>query len=75
MIWRVRFDVQGGHVHCRLSCAKRENTTFATCGDFTVRRGEEFSDLLRAMPSAQFLGVEGGSGIMDACNEKEEKFQ
>jgi hypothetical protein len=69
-VWRVRFDVQGGHVHCGLFAAKGPNMTFAKCGDFVVRRGEEFSSLLRTMPGADFIGVEGGSGITAACNDE-----
>jgi hypothetical protein len=69
MIWRVRFDVKGGHVHCELFVAKRRENIFAKCGSFVVQRGEEFSDLLRTMTNTEFIGVEGGSGIMAACND------
>jgi hypothetical protein len=72
MEFRVRFDVQGGHVHCGLFCAKQLNMTFAKCGDFVVRRGEEFASLLRAFSGAQFVGVEGGSGISAAITESDE---
>ena len=68
-IWRIRFNVRGGHVHCGLFAAKGNNMTFAKCGDFTVRRGAEFADLMRAFHQAQFIGVEGGVGVMAACNE------
>jgi hypothetical protein len=42
--------------------------TFAKCGDFYVRRGEEFTSLLRAFSGAEFIG-DGTIGITAACNE------
>ena len=66
MIFRVRFKVAGGHVHCRLFSAKSLNVTFAKCGDFTVTRGDEFRDLLRCFSGAEFVGDEEGSGIVAA---------
>lgn len=65
-ICRVRFSVAGVHVHCRLFCAPRPNTTFAKCGDFTVRRGKEFAALLAAFDGADFLADQEGIGIVTA---------
>ena len=70
MIYRVRFVVLGGHVHCSLFNAKQQNMTFAKCGDFIVRRGEEFASLLRSFSGAEFMGDASG-GISAACNEDE----
>lgn len=56
MIFRVRFEVAGGHVHCALFAAQALNMTFAKCGDFTVRKGLEFRELVIAFGGAQFLG-------------------
>lgn len=66
MIFRVRFEVAGGHVHCALFCAPRPNTTFAKCGDFTVRRGEEFVALMDAMAKIEFVGFYTTSTIQQA---------
>lgn len=44
-VFRIWFEVAGGHVHCRLFCAPRPDHTFAKCGDFVVRKGPEFVDL------------------------------
>lgn len=74
MIWRVKFKVDGSHVKCELFCSHasdpNSHPTFAKCGDFVVRRGEEFASLMRAFSSAQFIGE--GDGIMAACNEDKE---
>lgn len=67
MIWRVRFAIGGGHVHCRLSCAKERNQTFATCGDFVVCKGAEFASLLQAMPGVEFIAADDREGIKEAC--------
>lgn len=69
MTWRVRFEIQGGHVHCHLFCARQVNMTFAKCGDFVVRRGEEFASLVRAFGGADFIGS-GKNGIIEASREE-----
>ena len=72
MIWRIKFSLAPNdmHVHCQLFCAKqqKQSTTYAKCGDFVVRRGEEFASLLRAFSGAEFVG-DGSLGITAACNE------
>lgn len=65
MVWRVRFSIAGGHVHCSLFCATAPNHTFAKCGDFVVRKGDEFSSLVRAF-AADFIGNSEAEGIMEA---------
>lgn len=72
-IWRVRFEVMGSHVLCRLFYASRNGLTMANCGEFRLRRGEEFADLLRAFSGAEFIG-EQGSGITAACNAEEQEW-
>ena len=60
MIFRIRFHrTAGGHVRCRLSIAPGENRTFAMCGEFTVREGEEFAALCQAF-SADFIADDAG---------------
>lgn len=54
MVWRIRFRVHGGHVHCRLFGAPQANRTYAWCGDFTVRK-EEFASLQTAFQGAEFV--------------------
>jgi hypothetical protein len=66
MIFRVRFEIGGHHVHCRLFIAKAENQTFAKCGEFVVRKGDEFRDLLASFKGAQFIG-DDKDGIVEAC--------
>lgn len=53
MIFKIRHEQRGGHIHCRLFAAKATNMTYATCGDFTVRE-EEFEDLQRVMAGVFF---------------------
>lgn len=54
MIWKMRYEKKGGHVHCTLFVAKRLNTTFANCGDLCVRE-EEFEDLRCVMTGIEFV--------------------
>lgn len=69
-IFRVRFAVAGGHVHCRLFAApNRRDPTFAKCGDFTVCRGPEFRDLVTVF-KAEYVSESDESGsIIDAQTE------
>ncbi len=66
-VFRVRFSIAGGHVHCRLFCAPRPDVTFAKCGDFVVCKGDEFRDLVDAFKKADFIGDEPSQGIAEAC--------
>lgn len=68
MIFRVRFSIQGGHVHCRLFSAKAPNMTFAKCGDFCVTKGEEMQSLVRCMSGVQFLGDDEETHLQEACS-------
>ena len=65
-IFRIRFRIAGGHVHCALFSAKTPNQTFAKCGDFVVERGEEFEALMRQFNAAEFIG-ESADGTVAAC--------
>jgi hypothetical protein len=69
-VYRVRFAVAGAHVHCRLFCAPQSNTTWAKCGDFVVRRGEEFRSLVRSFSEADFLGDDEAVGIEAALRNE-----
>lgn len=69
MVWRVKFNIGGGHVHCRLFCAAAENHTFAKCGEFCVRKGAEFVSLLRVMGGVQFIGDNDRDGIDEASKD------
>jgi len=40
MIIRMRYEIIGGHVHCRLFTAKAKNMTFVKCGDLTFSLDE-----------------------------------
>jgi hypothetical protein len=45
-IFRVRFAIKGGHVHCRLFSSRNlRSPAWAKCGDFCVTKGREFRDL------------------------------
>ena len=63
-VFRVRFDVRGGHVHCRVFSAPRPDHTFAKLGDLVVTRGPEFVALMQAFDGAEFLGEREGVGIV-----------
>lgn len=66
MIFRVRFDVRGGHVHCRVFSARWTNGTYAKLGDLTVTRGPEFVAFMAAFRGAEFLGEVFGVGVATA---------
>ncbi len=68
-VYRVRFRVAGAHVHCRLFCAKHPNQTYANCGEFTIRRGEEMVALVAAFSGAEFLGEDENVGLLQAYME------
>ncbi len=53
MVFKVRYDRAGGHVHCALFAAARVGTAFARCGNFTVRV-DEFDQLRIAMGGVEF---------------------
>ena len=55
-VFRVIFEVCGGHVHCALFVAPSERHTFAKCGSFVVSKGHEFADLMEAFKGADFKG-------------------
>lgn len=56
-VWKLLVStVAGDHVHCVLFVANGPNQTFANCGDFVVRRGEEFKSLKAAFPGAIYHG-------------------
>lgn len=54
MVFKVRYEVAGGHVHCTLFVAKHPNQTWANCGNFCVSDGEEFDALRAAFSGATF---------------------
>lgn len=72
-IFRVRFKIagwsHGQHVHCCLFCAEGPDRTFAKCGDFVVRKGNEFRDLLGAFSKAEFIGDDESIGISEAVSD------
>lgn len=67
MVFRVRFEVAGGHVHCSVFSAKARNMTFAKCGDLCISKGSEFAAFVSAFSGADFIGVDDKVGIVEAC--------
>lgn len=65
-IFRIRFQVEGDHVHCTLYAAPERNLPWAKCGDFVVRKGEEFESLVASFAGADFIGQNPGVGIVEA---------
>ena len=59
-VFKIHYQATPGipHVFCRLYVAPAPNLTYASCGNFTVRRGE-FEDLRQMMPGVQFEDVTG----------------
>ena len=53
MVFKIRYEKAGGHLHCSLFAAKAPNMTYANCGDFCIRE-EELADLERAMSGVAF---------------------
>lgn len=66
MIWLVKFEIGGGHVHCRLFAAVGENQTYARCGKFVVRKGAEFKSLVTAFKGARFISEDPECGLLEA---------
>ena len=55
MIWRIRFTIREGHIHCAIFLAPGPDRTFAKCGDFVVCKGAEFASLAKSF-DADFVG-------------------
>lgn len=53
MIWRLYYERQGDHVHCRLFCGPQKGA-LGKCGDLTFRH-DEFANFTRIH---RVLGVE-----------------
>jgi len=53
MVFKIKHEKHGIHIHCRLFAAKASNMTYAGCGEFCVRE-EEFEDLQRVMSGIFF---------------------
>ncbi len=53
MIFKIKHEKLGGHIHCALFAAKEPNQTYAKCGDLVVRE-EEFAPMQRAMVGVYF---------------------
>ncbi len=51
MSFRLRFRVDGNHVHSTVFSSKSPNMTYANCGAIVVTKGEEFP-----RSSISFLG-------------------
>jgi hypothetical protein len=71
MIFRVFYYPAGAaHVRCTLFVALPGNHTYASCGQFTLRRGAEFTALLHAFTGAEFVsGDDDPFAITHACEE------
>lgn len=71
--FRIRFAVKGDHVRCRLfvgpTIVVHTIELHALCGEFAIRRGEEFKLLLEAFSGADFIGDDEGVGIVEATTE------
>lgn len=65
-IFRIRFAIGGGHIHCRLFASKnRRDPAWQKCGDFTVCKGPEFRDLIAAF-KCEVIGEKETDGIEEA---------
>lgn len=51
MVIRIRYEVRGGHVHCRMFTAKARDLTFAKNGEL-VFSVEEWASVRAALSSA-----------------------
>lgn len=71
MIFRIKFNIKGVHVHCSLYVLPSPNETGAYCGTFIVRKGGEFKQLLRVMSGIQFILSDNhdNQGMQEAINE------
>lgn len=52
--YRVRCQLAGGHIHCRVFSRPKGQDTFAKCGDLTISASEWISFKL-AFGGAEFL--------------------
>ena len=55
MIFRIVYRPEGKHVSCGLFVASARDRTFALCGHFLVRAGEEFEALKAEFEKAEFV--------------------
>jgi len=71
MVFRCRYTVQGGRVHCRLFVAPAKDKTFAKCGDFCVSAGAEMNALFESTPTWEYLKDSDSQGdVPSACVDK-----
>jgi hypothetical protein len=67
--FRIRFQIEGAHVYCTLYVTPTRGLPFGKCGDFVVRKGEEFKELVRAFSGADFVGQNPAIGIVEASKQ------
>ena len=52
--YRIRYQLAGGHVHCRVFSRPKGQDTFAKCGDLTIS-ASELSSFMYTFSGAEFL--------------------
>lgn len=58
--FRCRWEIKGGHVHCRLFAGRSRELTHGKCGDFVMQEDEfwDFVDLVKS--SIEFVPEHDG---------------
>jgi hypothetical protein len=69
MIFKVRFEVLGGHVHCDVFVGKAYNQTFANCGHLVIDRGQQWTAFEAAFAGAEFEPKHGDPAFYDAARK------
>lgn len=53
MVFKIRHERLGDHIHCTLFCAKQRNMTYANCGNFCID-ADDLPALKQAMSRVEF---------------------
>jgi hypothetical protein len=65
-MFRCRFEILGGHIHCRIFAGNEGALAFSKCGDLVFRKGPEFFGFVKACPGMDFIGERETDGLEEA---------
>lgn len=66
--FRIRFEIRGSHVHCRLFSQPITGGDYQLLGNFVVSRGDEFRSLMSAFIPLQAIPDHGSLGVSAALD-------
>lgn len=65
--FRLRYEIKGGHVHCRLFSTTNPNGTWAKNGDLVFTKGTEFRDFIALNAAMDVVAEDGMGNLAEAC--------